>query len=205
MEFFQSWEPSLLVRPSEHCDGSEIMKNQRLGISDNENWATVTTAFKKGENRTEGVQDAQLQRNPRRYYGECPPRNYFQSEDKKVIRNNQHIYQRQILLVQLSCPFRLKWWLCRAVAAAHVDFSRVLPPSLPAFAVEADKLLAGGTACMSKMGRSSRLQRQGSIPACLLGSRWPQGLMLGPESFDSWNSRVSDVTGNNTQQIWGQR
>lgn len=53
------------------------------------------------------------------------------------------------------------------------------------------------------MGRSSSLQRQGSMPSCLVGSRWPQGLMLGPEPFDSCNSNVSDVTGNTLSRSEG--
>lgn len=89
------------------------------------------------------------------------------------------------------------------MAVAHVDFSRVLTPSPTAFAVEADKVLAGGAACMSKMGRRSNLQRQGSIPSRLVCNRWPQGLLLGPESFNSCNSNMSDVTENTLSKSEG--
>lgn len=135
-----------------------------------------------------------LKLSPKRYHGEYPLRNYFQIGNKKVIGNSQDIHQRQM---------QLSWNDGCTVAAAHVDFSRVLTTSLPAFAVGADKVLAEGTGCVSKMGRSSSLQRQGSMPSCLVGSRWPQGLMLGPESFNSCNSNVSDVTANTLSRSEG--
>jgi len=66
--------------------------------------------------------------------------------------------------------------------------------------LEAERVLAGRTACQaldtSKTGRTTRLIRQQSISGCLVGSRLPQGLVLGPIPFNVSNNNMADVTRN---------
>lgn len=95
MEFFQSGKASFLASPSQHCDRSrysDIQKNQLLGeISDDKIWVIVTDIFNEGKRRIEELQDAQPQLS--HILLEIISKHM---ENKKVIGNSQHIYQRQI-------------------------------------------------------------------------------------------------------------
>lgn len=113
-EFFQSWEASLLMWPSAHLQMRNNEKPRWLGISDDEIWATVTAVLNKGKRRIEArIGCSASAQSQERSWSMFSWKIFPNRGNKNVIRNNQHIYQRQITLVRLSCLFRLKLWLCR--------------------------------------------------------------------------------------------